>query len=394
MTADKKAIGARLRQIREAPPYWSRAELARLLRAAADPRDRADMPHVPSLIEMIKQWEAGRYLPNPRYRALYARVTGLTEDDLFAPRSAATRWCPDGLKGVSTPDDEARLLAAAQRPSRIDLSVVDSLAAILAAERRAEDAGGSSPLIEPVRAQLAAVEDMVRGARGPVRRPLLDVAAQWAQFAGWLHSSVDRHDRAMEYLTRTLQWATEVGDQALVGAVMSWQGYVAERRGEIGPMIGLSQAGQRVRQSVGRVYDLFQEARGRALLNEADTVRQLTGTAVEEAADVRSDDARPWEYYYFAPGFFALEHGTAYRILGRTDPDRNAEAVELLTAGLDDLPLEMRGSEWAGDFVHQLGRAYLQAGERDQATRIADELDEMAGSIRSDRLARHADKLR
>src|SRR5437868_238004 len=91
MTPDKKAIGARLRAAREAPPYWSRADLARRLRDAADPRDRDRMPHVPSLTSMIKQWEAGKWVPNPRYRALYARAMGRTEDELFplAPQAPA-----------------------------------------------------------------------------------------------------------------------------------------------------------------------------------------------------------------------------------------------------------------------------------------------------------------
>ncbi len=40
---------------------------------------------------------------------------------------------------------------------------------------------------------------------------------------------------------------------------MSWQGYIAERRGHIGTMIGLAQAAQRLRAgSVGRVYDLYE----------------------------------------------------------------------------------------------------------------------------------------
>src|SRR5437868_5496135 len=144
MTPDKKAIGARLRAAREAPPYWSRADLARRLRDAADPRDRDRMPHVPSLTSMIKQWEAGKWVPNPRYRALYARVTSRTEDELFAQELAkASPWRPAGLNGVLTPDDEERLLLAAQRPSRIDPAIVDSLTTVLAAQRRTAHASGS-----------------------------------------------------------------------------------------------------------------------------------------------------------------------------------------------------------------------------------------------------------
>ncbi len=67
---------------------------------------------------------------------------------------------------------------------------------------------------------------------------------------------------------------------------MSWQGYIAERRGQIGAMIGLSQAGQRLRAgSVGRVYDLYQEARALASLGEADQVSRLTDMAAAEAAE-------------------------------------------------------------------------------------------------------------
>ncbi len=296
--------------------------------------------------------------------------------------------------GDLTPDDEERLLRAAQRPGGADLAVVESLGIVLAAQRRIEDSIGSAPLIPAVVTQLNTIEQMVIEARDPVRRPLLDVAAQWSQFAGWLHASVGATGKALAHLNTTQEWATEIGDQAMVGSVMSWRGYVAEHRGHIGPMIGLSQAGQRMRDTVGRVYDLYQEARARALLGQATEVDRLTAIAAEEAQNQRAEDGRPWEYYYYAPGFFTLEHGTAYRILGRADPDRNADAVELLTKGLNNLPAEMRHSEWAGDFVFQLARAYMQAGEHDHAATLADELAELADRLGSDRIACRAASLR
>ena len=298
------------------------------------------------------------------------------------------------LNGSLTPDEEERLRLAINRPSRLDAAVIESLETILAVQRRTEDSIGSWPLVEPVRAQVLAIEGMVTEASGPLRKPLLDVAAQWAQFAGWLHTSSGHQTRALEYFSRTLEWATEVGDQELVGVVMSWKGYVADKRGQIGPMIGMSQAAQQLRRSVGRVYDFYQEARGHAVLGDAAEVDRLTELAAQEAAEIRPETSRPWEYYYFAPGFFTLEHGVTYRILGRTDPARNGDAVELLSAGLRELPEDMRGSEWAGDFVYQLGRAYQQAGEHGEAAKVAAELDAMARPIGSKRLVRLAAELR
>lgn len=44
MSADKRMIGARLRTAREESPRWSRAEMARRLRSAADPRELPGLP--------------------------------------------------------------------------------------------------------------------------------------------------------------------------------------------------------------------------------------------------------------------------------------------------------------------------------------------------------------
>ncbi|MFC6935217.1 helix-turn-helix domain-containing protein [Actinomadura yumaensis] len=89
-----------------------------------------------------------------------------------------------------TPDDEERLLLAARRPVRTDLKVVESLAVVLDAQRRIEDSVGSAPLLEPVRANLVVLRRLVIEARGPVRVKVVHVAAQWAQFYGWLRANV------------------------------------------------------------------------------------------------------------------------------------------------------------------------------------------------------------
>lgn len=110
--------------------------------------------------------------------------------------------------------------------------MVDSLAAVLAGQRRIDDAMGSAALPRPVNAQLAMIERLVVDARGPVRREVLDVAHQWAQFAGWLHTSAGKPDQARRWFAVALEWATEAGNADMVATVLSFQGpRVAGRAG-------------------------------------------------------------------------------------------------------------------------------------------------------------------
>lgn len=387
MTDARPSWATRIRAERKARG-WPAEEMARRLRDAADPRTRAQLPALELLVRYVRRWESGAHQVTERYRLLYARVFGVDDEDLFAnPRQPDPGVLPAVVvnSGV-TADDEQRLARAAAAPSRLDARVPESLAAILAEQRRLEDQIGSAPLVGPVRAQVDSLGALVVGARGQLRPRVLDVASQWAQFAGWLHVSTGDGDCALHYLSHALEWATEIGDAAMVGSVMSWKGYIAEQAGHVGRMIGLSQAAQRSRTPVGEAYDLYQEARGHALVGDSDQVDRLVDRATCLASKATPDDARPWEYYYFSPGFFSMEHGLTYRILGRIDPSRNDEAIRLLTAGLRDLPDDVRSSDWAGDFIYQLAVAYTQAHEPEAAAAEAAEAAALARRTASDTL--------
>jgi hypothetical protein len=285
-------------------------------------------------------------------------------------------------------DEEERLRRAISRPSRVDGRVVASLAAILAEQRATEDLIGSSRLLVPVVAQLGEVERLIGEASGGIREPLVDIAAQWAEFAGWLHIATGRWDDARAWLDRAAVWAWEVDAATLHATIISFQGHLAFHRGQLSPAVSLSRAASRdPRVWVGqRAYDAHQEARAHALAGQRrQAVEALTrGTDLVAAAASAPDSAPPWIYYY-TPEFYALERGWVARYLGRDDPAWNDEAITCLTRGLDGLG-DARGSEWAAEFLCHLAAAYLQAGSPDLAGDAGTEAAAIAGATGADRL--------
>ena len=394
MSAESKAIGARLREAREADPYWSRSDLARRMRAAATPGELPRVAHVKSLTDMIKAWEAGKAVPSPRhpYRALYARVTGLSEAELFET-AAPSLWRTDGLNDTFTADDEDRLAYVAKHPLRVDSAVLESLAVVLAAQRRLEDAIGSEHVIGTVRAQLATIEALVAGSRGELRTDVLDQAAQWAQFAAWLHAATRRLERADQLYDRAIVWATEADNADMIATAWNMKGHIAWLRHAPGAVIGLSQVAARERRASPGVRALAaqQEARGHAIAGDVDAMERRLDDAVEltgRAAEAH-DDEPPW-IYFFNPGTFMLQRARAYLYV----PGRTERAAALLEEGFAAMPAETRASEWAAYYLADLGRAYRALHEDTEAERLADEVADIAARTGSDALAMAAVELR
>jgi tetratricopeptide (TPR) repeat protein len=291
---------------------------------------------------------------------------------------------PAGQAGGITPDDEERLIEAARRPSRVDTAVVGALATVLDGQRRAEDAIGSAAVLAPVRAQLAVVENLLVEARGPIRSGLLDVAAQWAQFGGWLSASTGETRAAARHYDRALQWGAEAGRADMVATALNMKGHLAWVRREVGPMVGLSQAAQRDRHVSDGVLALAvqQEARGHALTGDGEQA----GRKLDEAltltvrAAERQEDQPPW-IYFFSTDYLTLQRGLAYRYLGR-----NQAAAEWLAHGLDALPPESRSTEWTAWYVLQLAIVHLATGDVQQACATAREVAMVARATHSEML--------
>ncbi|MGC9665207.1 helix-turn-helix domain-containing protein [Planosporangium sp. 12N6] len=364
-------------------------------RAAVDPRFPAELRHLrlvrglslralAGLVyqgkSLIHELETGRAQPA-------VDLAGRLDTALEAG-GALARLVQPGPE--TSAEDEARLAYVARCPRRVDSTAIDALAALLVGYRRLEDSIGAVAVLPSVASQLALVTDMVGEARDPLRPRLVDVAAQWAQFAGWLHIADAEPAAARTWLAQALEWATETGNSDLIGTVLSFRGYLAEELGAWGPMIGLTRVSLRdpfvfVGQ---RAYDQFQLARGLARVGDrtgaADAL--AAGHDLALATTAHSDPVPPW-HYYRSPAFFALEGGVVHSVLAHDHAGHGEQAARLLTTGLEGLPAESQSADWAGVYLCHLAAAYARIGDAQAAEETLARVRAIADSTRSPRLA-------
>jgi transcriptional regulator with XRE-family HTH domain len=328
--------------------------------------------------------------PSPKLAARLDELLDAKGSLAVLARSSSTRTWTDG---PITPDDAERLLLAARRPARADSAVVEALATVLAGQRRLEDRIGAMPLIPTACAQLQVVDVLVSDARGSIRPNLVDIASQWAQFAAWLHAACRRLADADRLYERAIVWATEADSPDMVATAWNMKGHTAWMRGEIGPMISLSQVAARDRRASPGVRALAaqQQARGHAIAGDADAMDRQLDIAHEltlEAA-AHSDEEPPW-IYFFDARMLTLQRARAYLYL----EDRTEAAVELLETGLAEMAEEVQRSEWLAHYIADLARAYRTLHENDEADRLVADIDQVATLTGSEALARRVTSLR
>ncbi len=287
-----------------------------------------------------------------------------------------------GLVHPLLTDDDTDRWQAATSSSQPGPAAIDGLAHVLAAQRALDDQLGSAAMVKPVGVQLDQVLTLATNSRGPHRAKLVHVAAQYAQFAGWLATSTAQWDAARKHFHTALQLATENGDRDMIATVLSYQGHVAWLTCQATPAINLTEAALRHPGIYpGQLaYDSYALARGLALTGDLKGADRHYGLGDEYAAlnDTYSGETPPWQYYR-APWFWDLERGIVHRYAARHQPHRIHAAVDLLQAGLDGCPVEWRQADWFAEYVVHHATALAAAGDlngaRDQlgkARRIAE----------------------
>jgi transcriptional regulator with XRE-family HTH domain len=340
-------------------------------------RDLAKLTHHSKTV--IWEWESGSKIPNAEAAI---RVDKLLEADGTLVATVAV------LPPVDV--NAERLTHTAGAPRSVDSASIDALAGILANMRRLEDSVGAAPLITATFGPLKLVELVAQEARGPLRRRVVDLAGQWAQFAGWLRAATGQPGKAREWYAKMLEHATEAGNRDLIATSLSMRGNLAWMAHQSAPLIGLSAAAVEHAASPGvRAMAEQQEARGYAIEGEAQQVERLLDRAEVHMTTAleRVDEQPPWIYFY-SPGYLQMQRGLAYRLLGRTN-----DAIAALTAGLAATDTSVRSSEFGSTYVLYLAEEHLRISNRDVAEQLLEQVRQVAASTGSKRLTVDVDRL-
>ncbi|WP_285496078.1 transcriptional regulator [Actinomadura sp. NBRC 104425] len=387
MSAEEKIIGARLREARESTPYWTRGEMARLLRDKATPEELPHIAHVNDLTDMIKQWETGNWIPRPRYRALYCRLLGKTEGELFGTRGDA----PFSL------DADLDLFAQGDLPARIDAigggrvgsGVVADLSARVHALRLADDVLAGGDLLAPAFRELRAAVRVHEEATytEDVGRKVLALIGEFAQIAGWIAGDAGQYRRAADTYHLGIDAAREAGDGTLASYLIGSLAYQTSYIGGAGEALALAyealdaagpDAAPRAR---ALAWDRVAWAAARA--QDAQTATRALGEARAAFGEGGTAEGDPAYLYWLDAGELQIMEARAY-----TELRRPLRAVPLLVDVLGRY--DTTHTRELALYLSWLAVALADANEPEQAAATASRMRELSADVASERTAERA----
>ena len=216
-----------------------------------------------------------------------------------------------------------------------------------------------------------------------VRRELLAVGADGAEFAGWLYRDIHRPDIAGFWYDRAMEWAQEANDAAMQGYVLLKKSQMAYDDRDALRMLTLAEAAGHDRWQLPirvRAEVTQQEALGRAMLgdplemvrSQLDTAAELLGSASEDEPD--------------ALGAYFNEHTLLLRdAITYTEAGKPGLAVDLFS---DVLGAGMLSRRDTGFFNARRAAALALSGEPDEAANIGKASAAVAYDMRSERTVR------
>ncbi|MBT2233940.1 helix-turn-helix domain-containing protein [Nonomuraea sp. NEAU-A123] len=262
----------------------------------------------------------------------------------------------------------------------VDGPVVDVLRQQLDASKTDDGRLGPAAVLPQVLRMLGAVQRAVREAKPDVRRALLAMGADGAEFVGWLYRDLRDLRTATYWYDRAIEWAQEADDSAMQGYVLLRKSQLAYDRRDALRVLTLAEAAQRSTTRLPRkvrAEAAQQEALGLAMLGEPlrmveqklDDARQLLARPTSDEADMLGGT--------FADSTLRLRSTACY-----TEAGKPGEAAEILG---DIIAGDSLSARDAGYFQARWSAALALIGEPDEAAILGLEAARVAQATRSRR---------
>lgn len=300
-----------------------------------------------------------------------------------------------GIAALTLPalglDDLKRIAAALEDARRyFDHEIVDYFEQHITNCANDDGARGPRETLPMVLGILGAIEHHARTVKPEIRRRLVAVGAQSAEFAGWLYRDSATPKLADYWRDRAVEWAQEAGDLPMQGYILLKKSQAAWDSRDAVRMLTLAQAAQdgpwrlppRVRAEAAQ-----QEARGHAMLGadfpvverKLDEARELLG----EAAEASDDESQLSAHY--DETLLAMQTAICYAEAGKP-----RQAVEIYRQELSARAFSRRDY---GYFQSLMANTLAAAGEPDEAARVGMGALEVAASTDSRRTVQELRRL-
>uniref|UniRef100_A0AAU2A9L1 Helix-turn-helix transcriptional regulator n=1 Tax=Streptomyces sp. NBC_00093 TaxID=2975649 RepID=A0AAU2A9L1_9ACTN len=319
--------------------------------------------------------------------SLIDQPASVTEHEAMSPLNRRS-LLKGGIAAAALPGlglDELQHVASALDDARryMDGPVVDYLRRQIASCKQDDGALGPKKTLPVMLGLLGAIEQHARDVRPNIRRELLAIGADGAEFAGWLYRDVHQPLTAGFWYDRAMEWAQEANDPAMQAYVLLKKSQMAYDERDALRVLTLAQAASHERYQLPprvRAEVAQQEALGYAMLGEPlDVVKEKLEDAHGLLASIPTDEP-PALNAYFTENTLLLRNASSY-----TEAGKPAMAADLFGEVIASGVLSKRDT---GYFNARRAVAVALSGEPDQAAALGRESAEVAHALKSQRTVR------
>lgn len=293
-----------------------------------------------------------------------------------------------GVAAVALPGlglDELHHVAAALDDAHryFDGPVVDYFCRVLDKAKHDDGALGPKKTLPVMLGLLGAIENQARDVKPSVRRELLALGADGAEFAGWLYRDIQQPQAAVFWYDRAMEWAQEADNAAMQGYVLLKKSQMAYDERDALRMLTLAQAAGHDRWQLParvRAEVTQQEALGRAMLGDPLDVVRCQLAEAETLLTNAPEDKPDALGAYFNGHTRLLRDAITY-----TEAGKPSLAADLFSDVMNTGTLSHRDT---GFFNARRAAALALSGEPDEAAKIGKASAVVAHEVKSERTVR------